>query len=309
MSQNYWLSVATWSLTALTAWGMGATYNAFFNPVAGRTAFLYQKKVALLDQETAPQRLLLVGGSATHFGVDARQVEQGVHIPTYNLGLHAGLGLDAILGSVVGHIRPGDRVLLFPEYELLSGNDGNFNSNLASTVGLLRGNPATGESTPREIIYKTLLAGTPGMNAVTRNIRIQLVGANPGYTTDISERGDAVVMPKGRPNPTFVQAGVSTYAYRRLQQFRTEVEAKGGRLMFALPWVLAQRDEPSLTTVEAIATTLSEIAPVFYDPATLNLYDQPELFSDTNYHLSEQGRQVRSQALIQQLRPSLQNNP
>src|SRR4051794_11320917 len=69
-------------------------------------------------------RLVLVGGSGTLYGIDAELIERKTGVPTVNFGTHAGLGLRYLLTRARRELRPGDRVLLAPEYELLADDGG-----------------------------------------------------------------------------------------------------------------------------------------------------------------------------------------
>lgn len=83
-----------------------------------RWAFeLYQKK-RLLASETKPPKLLLVGGSATLFGLSAREIESESGYRTINIGNHAALGTACLLHQAQEMAKPGDTVLLVLEYEL-----------------------------------------------------------------------------------------------------------------------------------------------------------------------------------------------
>src|SRR5436190_13140618 len=76
-----------------------------------------QKKMQLAAQPGSP-KLLLVGGSATLFGVSAREIQNQTGFRTINLGTHAGLQTSYILHLAQEAAKPGDTVLLVPEYEL-----------------------------------------------------------------------------------------------------------------------------------------------------------------------------------------------
>jgi hypothetical protein len=85
---------------------------------SSRWAFeLNQKKRHMADQAASP-RLLLVGGSATLFGLSAKEIEAQTGCHTINLGTHAALGTSYILRLAEQTARPGDTVLLVLEYEL-----------------------------------------------------------------------------------------------------------------------------------------------------------------------------------------------
>jgi hypothetical protein len=86
-------------------------------PYKHQLAMLIDKRV-MLDATPAP-RVILVGGSNLMFGVDSAVLEQSLGIPVVNMGVFGGLGLLAPLDVILPHVRPGDTVVLVPEYEML----------------------------------------------------------------------------------------------------------------------------------------------------------------------------------------------
>jgi hypothetical protein len=83
-----------------------------------RWSFELNHRKRLMAEHTPSPRLLLVGGSATLFGLNAREIEAQTGIHTINLGTHAALGTACILRVAQQDARPGDTVLLVLEYEL-----------------------------------------------------------------------------------------------------------------------------------------------------------------------------------------------
>lgn len=73
-------------------------------------------KLAHLQATPAP-RLILVGGSNLAFGMDSPRLAQALGRPVLNMGLHAGLRLGFMVRQVEPELRPGDVVLVTPEYE------------------------------------------------------------------------------------------------------------------------------------------------------------------------------------------------
>lgn len=63
-------------------------------------------------------KLLLVGGSGTLFGINAKEIQSATGLHTVNLGTHASLGIPFILQFTKELAKPGDTVLLIFEYEL-----------------------------------------------------------------------------------------------------------------------------------------------------------------------------------------------
>lgn len=76
-----------------------------------------EKKRAAANAIDRP-KIVLLGGSATLFGVKASLIERELGMPVINGGLHAGLGMAYILREGKKLLKPGDTVVIFPEYEL-----------------------------------------------------------------------------------------------------------------------------------------------------------------------------------------------
>ncbi len=74
-----------------------------------------QKKLQRAASIQKP-KLLLVGGSATLFGMQAELIQKTLDYPTVNMGTHAGLGIAYMLHLTEQAAKPGDTVLLAFEY-------------------------------------------------------------------------------------------------------------------------------------------------------------------------------------------------
>lgn len=79
--------------------------------------YMITKKLELASRIQGP-KLLLVGGSGTLFGLNARTIQEQTGFPTINLGTHAGLGSRYLLHIAEESAKPGDTVLLIMEYDL-----------------------------------------------------------------------------------------------------------------------------------------------------------------------------------------------
>jgi hypothetical protein len=67
--------------------------------------------------ETAGRdRIIFVGGSGLFDGLDGEMVQARLHRPVVNLGLYIGFGVTALLREIKPFLRPGDRVVIIPEY-------------------------------------------------------------------------------------------------------------------------------------------------------------------------------------------------
>lgn len=120
MAFNRFLAVSVAALIlslAAIAW-LPALGVARPDPDAAWAASLYVQKDRIANA-VAGKRVLAVGGSGTLFSLDTVELSKHLGEPVVNFGTHAGLGLTYILYRAGQELRPGDVVLLAPEYELL----------------------------------------------------------------------------------------------------------------------------------------------------------------------------------------------
>ena len=299
LTRYRWL--ASWLLPVAIAWAVGCAYNhAMPEPEIRWIASLFQQKQAIISGSQCAKRILILGGSGTHFGIDARQIEERTGLPTLNLGLHAGLGINAILASFENEIQAGDLVILIPEYATLSSKDGI--GAYAALFGAAVKRPWIGGADPIQQITETFSAGRPGLRAIAQSI----AGVSPtGYSDQVSSQGDAIALPKGASNqpgqPLLETPTPSSHSLAALAKFQQQLAQKGATLVISLPWILSQRDEQSIAIAQRYVHDLSAIAPVLNNPISYNLQSDATLFSDTVYHLSHKGIRQRSDELIQQL--------
>lgn len=71
-----------------------------------------------LLQTTKSPRIILVGGSNVAFSIDSQKIEQRFNVPTINIGLHAGLGLEFMLKEMQESATSGDIIIVSPEYTI-----------------------------------------------------------------------------------------------------------------------------------------------------------------------------------------------
>ncbi len=294
-----------------SAWLMGAWFNLYWFQDPSWIRAIYTQKAKIADHVKSPHRILMVGGSATHFGVEAKQIEQSLGIPVINFGLHAGLGLDTILSLAQKQIQRGDIVVVSPEPEILEPKNADNTRFLSALFELKSGYLGTVESDPQNLINRLIVVGSPGFTPIAQAVQSQIFQSKEGklqaYNFQTTLHGDAIELPRGKPRPSAMHSIASSPALHRLAAFRRVTQEKQATLLLTLPWRLSDLDAKSVESAQTIIYRLSEIAPVLYEPKSLNLKTDPTLFGDSIYHLSPQGRRLRSQELIDQLRPMILN--
>ncbi|MDR0363213.1 MAG: hypothetical protein LBJ46_11105 [Planctomycetota bacterium] len=74
-------------------------------------------------KNTEPPRIILIGGSATAFGLDQYLLEEMTGYPVVNMAVHAGLGPELFFAPLRDEIGPGDIVVICFEFVEEWGND------------------------------------------------------------------------------------------------------------------------------------------------------------------------------------------
>jgi hypothetical protein len=171
------------------------------------------------------------------------------------------------------------------------------------------GQPGLSEASPKQFAQEFWLLGIPTLRALTKST-VDLVekGQMTGYYSDpISDHGDPTVT-KHRTGKWWqweVKKPISPHAIARIIEFREAIKAKEATLILSLPWVYASQDQKTIANVKKTAEEMAKIAPVIYDPKTLNLQTDSRLFADTHYHLIPEARTLRVKQLSEQIKPFL----
>ena len=302
-------SLIPWFLATGIAWSLGFIYNVYYGGELSWLRRLYFQKVAIAESITTTPRLLITGGSGAHYTLDSDLIEQELGIRVVNLGLDGPIGLDVILPSIIEQVKPGDIVLLIPEYLILLDDDGL--GDRSTAFGIAIGEPGLGGIPLKQFLQDTIALGIPSLRALAKStVDVATEGEFTGYYDDpISDRGDPTIV-KARQQDWWklpINKPISRHAVKRIMQFNEEVEAKGGELVLSLPWVYGSDNQRTIKSVKQTAYYLSQIAPTIYDKETFNIQDNVNYFADTHYHLVPEGRKVRARQLVKELQPIIKD--
>ncbi len=301
------LKLLPWLVSLGVAWGVGAAYNVYWGGNNTWIRAMYFNKMAMAAQIQAPRRLLLVGGSGMHYTVNSRLMEQELGFPVLNLGLDGNLGFNVLFPLIVQQVQRGDIVLLVPEYLMLLDEDGLGERSVR--FGIAIGQPGLGHIPPKQFAQDAMLLGVPSLRGVVGAIKdLVTEGKIVAYYSDpLTDRGDPTTTweRQGRWWQMTVKEPVSAHSLEMIRQFQRDVQAKGGTLVLSLPVIYGSRDSTTLKNVAKTAEQLKQIAPLLYDPVSLNVSTDSDQFADTHYHLLPAARITRSQDMIRQLRAAL----
>jgi hypothetical protein len=275
-------------------------------------------KRRILDA-TVPPRIIFVGGSNLALGLDSEMIQAQTGTNVVNMGVHAALGLRYMIEQVKGNISPGDVIVVVPEYEQFSSLM-NGDAHLADLVVL---DPASLKYI-RPQQYSVLLryAPMPAQYAVTRKLS-DLLHRPTQDTGDIYNResfnkqGDLLShldkpnkqdWQKKLANPT-IDVEFDAEAIAMLNEFESYVTGRGAKafLIFPpVPEVLHAKDKKFIENVYQQLKMRSQL-PVLSAPG--NYFLPLPLFYDNVYHLNSEGRRIRTEKVLSDLKPVLPNGP
>ena len=324
---------ASWRFVAGLAAGfilsLGLTAMAFYlnlgvpcSELSRWTFEINQKKRSLAEQAPSP-KLLLVGGSATLFGISAKEIQEQTGFPTINLGTHAALGTTYILHLAEQAAKPGDIVLLALEYELYTS--GKMTPAWADALAvdyIVSRDPAWLRSLSlREQWSVFMLTSAPRLvRGLKSRWGLARPGGDPGIYSvrSLNECGDQINHPKAaRPArrdqilqvKSLLGRGLPAHpaGFPAIEAFVRWAQARQIRVLATFPNLCDQPDYHGVVgrqTAKAIEDFFARLnVPVVgeYTDAAL----PPDEFFDTMYHLTDEAELGRSQRLAAQLKPYL----
>lgn len=268
------------------------------------TVVIDQKKSRIVHQIKDEPRILLVGGSHTFYSVSAEELEKLLHIKTINLGLHAGIGLNAILARSMQWIKANDLVVLFPEYGLLTNEGEGW---LGAAYGAAIGSPTISGVGLEQKASVLLRSGTVNLTSFGKSLWVLFFGAKgrSAQATDVGPRGDTeVFLFDQHPSGLVLEDKFSGHAMERLIWYRDQIKQREAKLVIALPWCYVPEATRKITTerARAIADKLAKVAPVLTQNGLCNIQTDLSLFSDSDYHANAKGRSINSKYLASELR-------
>jgi hypothetical protein len=260
---------------------------------------------------TASPRIILTGGSNVSFGIDAELMQRTLGIPVINDGLHAGLGI-VPLRELLDHLRPGDVVIISLEYQLFSNREA-MDGDLAFLSDWI-------EYSPKRIQYLShpwrrapALFATMLQRKVNREVNTYMFGGslaevrNVFIGTKYDMNGDFIGHLEQASTPrrkiSFEPYPVSTVQeeiFVFLEQFHRTAREKGAEVYFEAP---ASRKSNCDETGEASMSNFFKLLEERLTIPMLTPLEQvcmpDKYFFDTAYHLNAEGRQLRTQRLIE----------
>jgi len=264
-------------------------------------------------QNTPSPRIILIGGSNVAFGIDSELMEARLGLPVVNMGMHGGIGESSYL-EVAEDLRPGDIVILMPEYLIFASNE------------LFQGNDVVLAQWMEYDLKKLRLVRPGRVPAVLLNIiqtkanrRLASVFLNPDLDRGLylmknfNTRGDFIghvgvsePLRNLESEPYLKSSNFDREVYEFFERFNLQAQQIGAAVYFEFPASRAfncrQTGEERLRNFRDSLlnwTTIPVLTP-FDEVCYPNSY-----FYDTYYHLNGVGRQVMTERVIRDLQPYL----
>ncbi|MBI2824165.1 MAG: hypothetical protein HYX69_05715 [Planctomycetia bacterium] len=267
----------------------------------------------------ASPRLVLVGGSNVCFGTDSAQIEKSLAIGPVDMAMQGSLGVGYMLHEVEDEVRPGDIVVVSPEYEQLTRR-------MQESVTLMRlfeQNPAAVGQVDWDwpLVKMFLDEGHLCIReVVVRGIDRLASGKTPTsplpYRREaFNEYGDVVGHHAMAPLPAEVRAsqlllgdsfdGQLRATIGQLNAFHEACRKRGADVYLFLPAIperCLKRDEQKIRhIVERLKSDCT--IPILNTPDEM-AFPESEFFN-TVYHLTEAGTARRTSLLVERLRDKI----
>lgn len=256
--------------------------------------------------------LLIFGGSASAFGIDAGMIEKRLGVPTVNFATHAGLGMNFQISRIKRYAKKGDAVLLCPELEAY-GEPG-------VPTGFLREHVFSFDKAyvfglPPKIMLKFLYLNAPHDYAMAYDRWAEVLTGRAEERAEIvqddrysvirwDQNGDFRGFVKEKPiSPEPPRAEFTSHVQDSLDGCFKWCRAKGIRIVIGWPnradWPGSDKGDGFQLYAKVIKFCGDRGVSIVGTPRE-SLFPK-ELFVDTTYHLDEIGAKIRTQRLLPRL--------
>ncbi len=251
-------------------------------------------------------RIVIIGGSNVAYGLDSKRIQDALHIPVVNAGLHASLGMKFYLTDVKPYIREGDIVVVIPEYSQYYTDSFYGNMELVSILfDVYRDGMKQIDAKQWFHLMKFIPFYAASKLKMSRE-------PSPTAPVDIYDRkafnsfGDAYVhwtLPARKfkaAQKAREEDHVNPEAIKLLVDFQKFVESKKATMLLLPPAYQSTSFVNQKPLIDKIYQAIKENhLPVIATPERYELPDS--VFFDTSYHLILPGIERRSELLIEDL--------
>ncbi|NSW53431.1 MAG: hypothetical protein HPY85_13075 [Anaerolineae bacterium] len=275
-----------------------------------------RQKQARLSSIDSP-KLVIVGGSNTAFGIDSTILEEELGYPVVNMGLQGGLGCLYPLEEIQQSLKPGDIVVLIPEYHCISESPNLYGDAVLYQLMVVaplnvRHLTTWGQAA---VIFQEAINQYA---SVFLNIRENLdLIVDPHYDaiynpSGFNANGDLTthldrdtLSPQPVPFTIDCTGGACTPMIDVYNQFADDLAGNGVSVYLTFPAYLVEGKHEDMHMAECYSRYVVDHLqfPVFGQPQ--DFFYPGSYFFDTYYHLTAVGRELRTRQLLADLQAVL----
>lgn len=304
-----WFVATQLAIAAVVVWSYRRQYPSAQNYLAASI----DKHALIRTQE--PPRLIFIGGSSMAFGVNSAAIAEACGRRPINMGLHAALGLQFMLNEVESNVRPGDWIIVAPEYQqfIRLGQS-------EMLVNMLEIDPANAryfETYNWASAFDTgfiqrfgkvarAVMGRPGRffrkNTMSRSTRLYYQRRGFNHNGDIVAHLSEE--PRGLREREFqfrYREELVHNAIAQVNEFAKSAEARGAKVFFSHPPLPREVFEKNRATIARLETELKTKLAIPRLDSAEELVFPVEYFFDTWYHLAGPGVKARTEILASRL--------
>ncbi len=274
----------------LLAAGIGWVYASRFEPETQFWVEAFQKRRAEMTHRSDEPHVIFTGDSACSFGVNPEAFQSASGRASFNLGGTRQMGIDTFMEEALAQAREGDSIVLICNPDLLIGGANDFATKAGAQMALA----LPSESTFSEKIQ----ASRPGFShLITLAAKIGL--GRPAFVYDMQDyrEGGQVateirIEQNGSTQLFSKSADEVSAAAKTLHFWAERCRAKGITLQYLLPLELTDPSglEQNRKGKQDFLQGLSESTQNVTILSMVNsgCSDDPSIFSDTFFHLTEE---------------------
>lgn len=266
------------------------------------TMFSHEKNVVIaynrLQALKDTNKIVIIAGSNGAFSINSRLINQVFHMPVVNTSTHAGIGVRMQFEMYKEFLRKGDVVVFCPEY-------GGHISRLYGEVSLLRILSTHIPSMYKKLsmaqwlyIYKYF-----GEKHAEDIKSIGMKEFTGPYSADaLNEFGDIECE---RPHKEFNNGNLEGEMDEELISYykyiHTYSKENGFTLVFLPPTYIESSYKKNENLIDSIASCLKRNG-IPYEASTARYCFPDSLYYDTPYHMTQEGANMRTELMIEDLR-------
>lgn len=268
--------------------------NASYYSHERNFSLAYYRLKALKDSK----KIVIIGGSSGAFGFNSRLIHEAFDLPVVNTCTHAMIGLRMQFETYKDMLRDGDIVILSPEY-------GGEKERLYGGYNLLRILSSHLPEAYRKLslrqwlfIYKFI-----GIHNLGTSRHKDVEEYDDVYSANaLNEFGDIEWERKHKDfiknyNISGVMDGELIDYYKYIRDY---AKSKGIKLVFLPPPLMKSNFKNCVKQIDSLAFCLKENGVPWQSPPSKYSFED-SLFFDTPYHMTQEGANIRTKAIIEDL--------